>query len=141
VAKVTSTPKWATPGTVAARATIWAFVIYSLWQGAGIVVGGAERWSSPSFTYLREAPGAPASWGWALIVMGLLLGWASLARAWWIKCVALCGISTWSVGFASGAQYATTTVETAATTGGPVYLLVAIVAAILILPDEARKAV
>lgn len=141
MATVTLTPKWATPGTVAARATIWTFVIYALWQGAGIVLGGEARWSGPSFTYLRDTPGAPASWGWALVCLGLLLGCASLCTSWWLKCFALAGMSVWSLGFASGAQYATTTVDTAATTGGPAYLLIAIIAAILILPDEARKAV
>lgn len=141
MAITTSAPKWATPGTVAARATIWTFVIYALWQGAGIVLGGEARWSGPSFTYLRETPGAPASWGWALIGLGLLLGYASLSLSWWLKLFALGGISVWSLGFASGAQYAMSTVETAGTTGGPSYLLIAILAAIVILPDEARKAV
>jgi hypothetical protein len=141
VARTTSAPKWATPGTVAARASIWAFVLYAFWQGTGIVLGGEARWSGPSFTYLRETPGAPASWGWVLIGLGLLLGFASLSLSWWLKLFALAGISVWSLGFASGAQYATSTVETAGTTGGPAYLLIAVLAAIVILPDESRKAV
>lgn len=103
-------------------------------------MGGAVRWAGPSYTLLRETPGAPASWGWALIVFGLLLGMASLLTAWRMKCIALAGISTWSLGFSVGAQYATTTVETAGTTGAPVYFLVCILAAGLIPYDEARKA-
>lgn len=139
--RVTRTPSWTTPATVAARASIWAFVIYCLVQGAGIVIGGAIRWSGPGYTYLRDTPGAPASWGWALVLLGLALGLASLNTLWWAKAIALTGIVTWSLGFAYGAQYATTHVVTAGTTGGPVYILTAILAAILVLPDEARRAV
>lgn len=104
-------------------------------------MGGAIRWGGPAYTYLRDTPGAPASWGWALALLGGLLGAASLGANWWLKLVALVGVSTWSLGFAMGAQYATATVPTAGTTGGPVYLLVAVLTAILIVPDEARKAV
>lgn len=137
----TRTPKWATPGTVSARAGIWAFVVYSLVQGAGIVIGGAIRWTGPAYTYLRDTPGAPASWGWVLAFLGLALGLASLNKMWWVKAASLAGIATWSLGFAYGAQYATAHVHTAGTTGGPVYILVAIMAAVLVLPDEARKAI
>lgn len=135
------TPKWTTPGTVSARATIWAFIVYCLVQGAGIVAGGEIRWSSPAFTYLRQTPYAPESWGWALILFGLVLGVASLTRNWWLKVAALTGIVSWSLAFASGAQYAAAVLPTAGTTGGPVYILVAVVASILVLPDEARKAI
>ena len=104
-------------------------------------MGGAIRWGGPAYTYLRDAPGAPASWGWTLVILGGLLGAASLSNSWWMKFVALVGVSTWSLGFAMGAQYATATVPTAGTTGGPVYLLVAVLTAILIVPDESRQAV
>ena len=137
----TSAPKWTTPTTISARFAIWSFVIYSLWQGSGILVGGSERWVGPAYTKLREVPGAPASWGWALITLGLMLGTASLLNLWRLKLVALVGISTWSFGFAFGAQYATSTVETAGTTGGPVYLLVCILSAVLIPYDESRQVV
>ena len=136
----TSAPKWTTPATVSGRFAIWVFVAYSLWQGSGIVVGGPERWAGAGYTVLREVPGAPASWGWALILFGLLLGMASLMTAWRLKFLALAGISIWSLGFSVGAQYATNTVATAGTTGGPVYFLVCILAAGLIPYDEARKA-
>lgn len=132
-------PRWTTPGTVAARGSIWAFVIYSLVQGAGIVIGGAIRWSGPSYTYLRETYGAPASWGWALVLLGLMLGMASLCRMWWLKLAALVGIATWALCFSVGAHIATAVVPTAGTTGGPVYLLTAVLAAILVVPDESRK--
>ena len=128
------------PATVPARFSIWAFVVYSLIQGAGIVIGGTVRWSAPSFTYLRDAPGAPASWGWALMAFGMALGLASLLPSWWLKAASLLCIVIWSLLFASGAQYAASTIPTAATTGAPVYTLVALLAAILVAPDEARKA-
>lgn len=138
---ISRVPTWATPGTVAARVCIWCFVIYSLWQGVGIIVGGAGRWSGPAYTYLLKVPYAPESWGWAIIFLGMLLGAASLTESWWLKAAALVGMVTWSLGFSVGAQLATVEVATAGTTGGPVYLLVACIAATLIAPDEARKAV
>ena len=134
-------PKWAGPGTVSARATIWAIVIYCLVQGVGVVIGGAIRWSGPSFEYLRHTYGAPESWGWTLVFLGLMLAAASLLRDWWLKLAALVGIATWSLGFAVGAWSATATVETAATTGGPVYFLVTVIAGIVVIPDEARPEV
>lgn len=136
----TSAPKWSTPATVSGRFAIWVFVGYSLWQGSGIVMGGSGRWVGPAYTFLRKAPGAPASWGWALITFGLLLGTASLLTLWRLKLVALAGISIWSLGFSVGAQYATSTVPTAGTTGSPAYFLICILAAGLIPYDESRKA-
>jgi len=133
-------PGWTSPATVSGRFAIWVFVGYALWQGSGIVMGGGARWVGPAYTLLRQAPGAPASWGWALIVFGLLLGMASLLTMWRMKCLALAGISIWSLAFSVGAQYATSTVPIAGTTGGPVYFLVCILAAGLIPYDEARKA-
>jgi hypothetical protein len=136
----TSAPKWTTPATVSGRFAIWVFVGYALWQGSGIILGGEVRWGGPGYTFLRQAPGAPASWGWALIIFGLLLGAASLLTMWRLKCIALAGISIWSLGFSVGAQYATSMVTTAGTTGGPAYFLICILAAGLIPYDEARKA-
>lgn len=132
-------PSWATVGTLPARASIWAFVIYSLYQGCGIVLGGEIRWGGPGYTFLRATPGAPESWGWALCILGVTLAAASAAENWYLKAVALVGIASWSFGFAIGAHLATFNVATAGTTGGPVYLLTMFLAAILILPDEARK--
>jgi hypothetical protein len=60
---------------------------------------------------------------------------------WRLKCIALAGISIWSLGFSVGAQYATSMVTTAGTTGGPAYFLICILAAVLIPYDESRKAV
>jgi hypothetical protein len=59
---------------------------------------------------------------------------------WRLKCLALAGISIWSLGFSVGAQYAASEVPTAGTTGGPAYFLICILAAGLIPYDEARKA-
>lgn len=133
-------PAWATPGTVPSRASIWAFAVYAVYQGCGIVIGGMDRWGGPAYTFLRQAPGAPDSWGWAIAIAGITLMAASAIRSWWLKLFALVGISTWSFGFAVGAQLATVNVPTAGTTGGPVYMLTVILAAILVLPDESRKA-
>lgn len=132
-------PSWATVGTLPAKASIWAFVLYSLYQGCGIVLGGDVRWGGPAYTFLRGAPGAPESWGWALCVLGITLAAASAMENWWLKLVALVGIASWSFGFAIGAHLATFNVDNAGTTGGPAYLLITFLAAGLILPDEARK--
>lgn len=81
---------------------------YAMVQGVAIVLGGRERWSGPSFVRALQLPGAPASWGWILALLGLLVlastfAWTQAGvRPLSFRAVALglFGISAWSMFFA-----------------------------------------
>lgn len=127
-------------GTITAWLAIWAFVVYAVWQGVGIMLGGPERWNSPGFATLRLAPNPTIFWGTWLVSFGLLVGLGSLLRFFWLKAVGLIGIATWSILFAFGGLVAAATVPTASNTGGKTYVLIAAVAVILTFIDERRHA-
>jgi uncharacterized membrane protein YgdD (TMEM256/DUF423 family) len=126
---------WATP---LARMTIWAFGGYALWQGAGIIAGGPERWAGPSFAVLRRIPEATLVWGSLLVACGALILLGSLLRRWWIKAIGLAGLAVWSGTFAAGALQAARDSHMVANTGGKTYCLIALVAILLIFIDERR---
>ena len=46
------------------------FATYSIVQGALVLIGGRARWSSPGYVTALLVPGAPATWGWVLLVVG-----------------------------------------------------------------------
>ena len=46
---------------------------YGIVQGLGILVGGKRRWYGPSYSAALNVPGAPQSWGFAILLLGLLL--------------------------------------------------------------------
>lgn len=127
------------PSTPLSRATIWTAGGYAIWQGVGILIGGAHRWTGPAYSVVLQAPGAPPSWGWASLILGLVIFAGSFGHLWRVKAVGLLGLSGWSMAFATGAQAATMTVATAGTTGGPAYAYIAISTAILVWVEETGR--
>jgi len=107
---------------------------YALLAGLLIIKGGPNRWHGASYATALSVPGAPATWGWALLVCGLcgLVG-TFYVRAWtWRVVVAgLVGVAAWCLFFA--ASFALTAVhdDHAATTGVPTYLLFSVLSIIL----------
>jgi hypothetical protein len=49
--------------------------------GAGLILGGPERFTSPGFTAARALPGEQYTWGGILVVLGLIVVWATLGGA------------------------------------------------------------
>lgn len=125
--------------SVPARFTIWAVGVYAVVQGVGVCLGGIGRWQSPAFGVIRQVPGSPYSWGVPLAVCGLVVLTASLLGRFWLKAAGLLGTSIWSFAFGSGAFSATMSSPVASTTGGPAYLLISVITAILI-PIKERRA-
>lgn len=121
--------------TLPAQWTIRAFGIYAVAQGTGVCFGGIGRWASPAYEVVKRMPLSPYGWGAALVLFGVMILIGSVAGKWWTKAVGLFGLSVWSFVFAAGTFTATLTAH-AGTTGGPVYLLVSVVAAILITIKE-----
>lgn len=125
--------------SVPARFTIWAFGVYAIVQGVWVCLGGIGRWASPAFGMIRQVPGSPYTWGIPLAVFGVVVLTASLLGRFWLKAAGLLGISVWAFAFGVGAVGAITMSPTASTTGGPTYLVISVVTAILI-PIKERRA-
>lgn len=125
--------------TILSRMTIWVVGAYALVQGIGIIDGGRIRWAGDAYAVARQVPGAPLSWGVALIAFGVLTLVGSFTRHWWTKTVGLGGLAAWSIFFGFGALFAALQTPTVGTTGPPVYFKDAFVLCILILVDERRR--
>jgi hypothetical protein len=125
--------------TILARLTIWVVGVYAIVQGAGIIWGGRDRWSSPSYAVALHMPYAPTSWGVALILAGLLTLVGSLARRWRVKAAGLVAIAIWSWFFGRATFAAALQSPLAGTTGPIVYWKDALVVGILIMVDERRR--
>ncbi|MGW4718246.1 hypothetical protein [Nocardia sp. NPDC004260] len=75
-------------------------LLFAAVYGVITIVGGAGRWSSPAYEVALQVPGAPESWGAALLgcsVMGLL-GFAT--RILPVVAVGFGGCAAWSTAFA-----------------------------------------
>lgn len=124
------------PSNPLSRAHIWAAGSYAILQGVGIIWGGDLRWIGPAYAIVRQVPGAPPSWGWVSIALGVVIFVGSLTHRWRIKAVGLLGLSGWSLAFAYGLAAATISNATAGTVGGPAFAYVSVSAAVLVWVDE-----
>jgi hypothetical protein len=125
------------PSNPLSRAHIWAAAGYAIWQGVGIVLGGDIRWTGPTYTIVREAPGGPYAWGAASIALGVMILIGSMLRHWRVKAVGLLGLSGWSLAFSYGFGAAILADPTAGTTGAAAYAYICVSTAILVWVDEA----
>lgn len=96
-----------------------------------IILGGRDRWSSPSFEAALTYPYAPASWGYVLGVTSTLGLIASVWGSFRTVSAALYVVSVWSLFFAWSFFTTARLNPQAATTGIPMYLGYAISASIL----------
>lgn len=124
------------PVNTLSKVLIWCAGVFAIIQGAGILIGGPTRWSSPSFVVLRQVPHYTLVWGLTATVLGTGILAGSILRNYKVKGLSLFLLSVWSLGFSAGSLAAITALPTSATTGGPTYLFVALVCVILIFVDE-----
>lgn len=97
-----------------------------LWLSLSILVGGEERWSSPSYETALNYPYAPESWGWvigAASVAGIV---ASLMGRLRIVAGSLFLIAVWALFFAWSFLDTAASNPLAATTGIPIYVGLAV---------------
>jgi len=90
---------------------------FALVQGASIIVGGPGRWRGPAFALALTAPGAPASWGVALLLCGGVALGCTFANAHTGTFWSMLALGTWALFFA--VSFAVTAMRNphAATTG------------------------
>jgi hypothetical protein len=107
------------------------FATYAIAQGVIIVMGGAERWRGAALAVAMQVPGAPATWGIALGVFGVLaLGGTFLVRL-RLTALALWLIGAWCMFFAISQLLVVVNEPTAATTGIGTYTVLAVAASVL----------
>lgn len=107
------------------------FATYAIVQGAGIILGGSQRWSSSKALATALAlPGAPATWGALLLLAGALALYGTF-RSPRVTRIGCFGISVWSFCFALALVPNLVTSFTASTTGVFVYGKDAIAAMVL----------
>jgi hypothetical protein len=128
--------RYRVPASTLSRRTIRGAGWYAIIQGAGILAGGAGRWASPTYTLLKSVPGAPASWGGAVIGFGVTILIGSYTRRWLVKSTGMFLLCAWHVCFATGALVAAFQFPGAGSTAAPIYYLVAYWTAALIWVDE-----
>lgn len=137
--------QWAIQGFARLIAT-WAIL-----QGGLITAGGAKRWSSPAYAVAILVPGAPATWGVSLLVIGALILAGTFTVCLRLTAVALYLLSVWAAGMTTASVAAWSRDERAST--GFNYPLLGVIAAVLAviywrsgalrasLPERVRRAV
>lgn len=124
------------PATPAARTTIWCLGIYAIAQGTWMTLDSPARLGGPAFTLMRELPHAHIIWGLWAFAAGVVILTGSRMRLWRLKGAGLLALSAWSTCLSVSALTASFTIPTSGTTGGPTYLLIAFLAAIVVAIDE-----
>lgn len=99
--------------------------------GALIIVGGKQRWSSPSYETALQYPYAPESWGWVLGTASLAGVLASLVGRLRFVSASLFVIAVWAIFFAWSFLDTATENPLAATTGIPIYAGLAVACALV----------
>lgn len=123
----------------AVQAMARGLMTIGLWLGIAIVVGGAQRWTSPSYEAALAYPYAPASWGWVIGLAALVGLLASLKGRLTMVSNALFVMAVWALFFAWSFIDTAISNPFAATTGIPIYLGLA-VACLLIGSVHRRSA-
>jgi len=107
------------------------FSTYAIVIGIFVITGGRERWSSPAFETAMQVPGAPASWGVAILIIGSVGLFGSLTARLRMVSGAMMGISIWCTFFTLSLLHAALKHPEAATTGVLTYGTMAVTAAVI----------
>lgn len=104
---------------------------YAAVQGIFVIAGGRKRWSGESFATALLVPGAPASWGWAFLIVGLLGICCSLRGRMRGVAWSLYGVTIWFAFFTISLLKTALASPTAATTGVVTYGALAVISGVL----------
>lgn len=107
------------------------FGTYGIVQGFFIVLGGPQRWQSPGLSAAMSIPGAPGSWGVALMVLGAVALAGTFHPRMRVVLAGLLGIAAWDLFFAGTLAKVVLESPNVATTGVFVYSRDGIAACIL----------
>lgn len=82
------------------RMSSYIFAVYAMIQGFLIVIGGAERFSASGYNVSMLVPGAPATWGWVILLCGVLAFIGIRNRMYRLASLGMFSAGSWSMGFA-----------------------------------------
>jgi hypothetical protein len=104
---------------------------YAIFQGVVICLGGSERWRGAALAVAMQVPGAPATWGVALAIFGVLaLGGTFLVKM-HLTSGSLWLIGAWCMFFALSQFLVVVKDAHAGTTGVGTYGVLAVTAYVL----------
>lgn len=72
---------------------------FAVLQGALIVVSDVDRWSSPAYQIALKLPGAPPTWGIALLIFGITAFIGTYMCRYALVILGMFACSVWSVFF------------------------------------------
>lgn len=120
------------------RLSGFVMAIYAIGLGITILVGGPLRFSQAGYRAAMIIPGAPASWGWALLIFGALAFFGLKNRVYGLGAIGMFLSGVWCFAFGgaflvSAMQYpeANLTGMTAYGKDGVIFVLMAVVHMIL----------
>lgn len=102
--------------------------LFAVALGAAIVLGRREAWSGAEYTAALYVPGAPESWGWLLLVLGIvvLVGKLAFNRSSAVLLVGLGGCGIWHVSMMVTFVISASTVPDVGTTQCIIHLFIAV---------------
>ena len=99
-------------------------------QAALILAGGEPRWSGPSYTLLRNIPGAPTTIALALLVFAVMTG-VGMRHNFALKTLGLFGVASWYAVFTAAFAWTWTIEPRAGSTGPATYGLLVVVTVLM----------
>ena len=107
------------------------FATFGLVQGVFIVIGGAGRWQAPGLAVAMLVPGAPATWGVAIGIIGAIALYGTFRSMLRVTAYAMIAMGAWCLFFATSLILVVIHNDRVATTGVWTYLLASITACTL----------
>jgi hypothetical protein len=74
--------------------------LFAILQGVFIVLTEPSRWASPGFTYALAVPGAPPTWGWVILLAGLVSAYGGILHKLIYIVIGFYASAVWSFFFA-----------------------------------------
>lgn len=123
--------KFMTPMTVPARRATMGCAMYGILQGALILLGGSQRFSSQGLAVARRMPGEQWTWGVWAVTAGVVVAVGLATHRALVRGAGLTLLSIWAGAFGVLAIGSAAASPVVAVTGGPTYLLLAFLIGVL----------
>jgi hypothetical protein len=81
------------------RLSGFVMACYAMLQGSLVILGGPHRFAQIGYKTAMIIPGAPASWGWALLIFGILAFVGLKNRMYNVGMIGMFGAGVWSFAF------------------------------------------
>ncbi|AEQ20913.1 putative integral membrane protein [Rhodococcus phage E3] len=102
--------------------------LFAVALGAAVVLGRREAWIGPEYTAALYVPGAPESWGWLLLLLGVvvIVGKYAFNRSSIVLLIGLGGCGVWHVSMMTSFIVSASTVPDVGLTQCVIHLFLAV---------------